>query len=175
MNIIEILIKAREILVSQWSTMLIVVVFFLFLIIAAKLKKKPTYKYLLKNSVMTPTELMFFETLLLAVDNKYHIFSQIHFDAILNNKIIGQPWSGAFRHINQKSVDFLICDLKTTRPLLAIELDDKTHSWGNRQARDFEEVRIFEMAGLPLLRKRVRENYDYAELAKEIESKIIKN
>lgn len=123
---------------------------------------------------MTPTELKFFEVLLAAVGNKYHIFPQIHFDAILNNKIVGQHWFGAFRHINQKSVDFLICDLKTTKPLLAIELDDKTHILGGRQARDFEERRIFEIAGLPLLRKKPRENYDVSELTQEIDSKIIK-
>lgn len=102
---------------------------------------------------MTQSERKFFEVLLVSVENQYHVFPQVHLDVILNNKVRnGQNWFGAFRHINEKSVDFVICDKAYIKPLLAIELDDRTHEREDRKERDGEVERILSEAGMPLLR-----------------------
>jgi len=44
---------------------------------------------------------------------------------VLEHRIKGQDWKAAFRRINGKSVDFVICDKAYIKPLLAIELDGK--------------------------------------------------
>ena len=66
--------------------------------------------------------------------------------------------------IDRKHVDFLLCDPKTLRPLVGIELDDRSHRRRDRQERDAFVDGVFEAAGLPLVRTPVQRNYDVAEL-----------
>lgn len=110
------------------------------------------YQYRCKDSIMTGPEQDFFKVLIEIVDNKYYVFPQVHLDAFLNHKITGQDWFYAFNHINQKSVDFLICDKINEKPLLVIELDDRSHERPNRIERDREVERIFMSANLPIQR-----------------------
>lgn len=81
-----------------------------------------------------------------------YVFPQVHLITLLDHKIKGQSWRGAFRHIDEKSVDFVICDKNYIKPLLAIELDDRTHSYESRMLRDEEVNHILQDAQLPLLR-----------------------
>src|SRR4051812_48819226 len=93
-------------------------------------KDSPTtkkYSYSKKDFIMTRAEHECFDALVKAVGEKYHVFPQVHLPSIVNNKVIGQNWKGAFKHINQKSVDFVLCDKAYLAPKLAIELDDRTH------------------------------------------------
>ncbi len=62
------------------------------------------------------------------------------------------PERGAFNRISQKSVDFLICRPHDLTPMLAIELDDKTHHSRHRRQRDEFVNNLFAAIGLPLLR-----------------------
>ena len=101
---------------------------------------------------MTRTEADFFMKLERAVSERYYVFPQVHLSAILDHKIKGQEWQYAFRHINGKSVDFVLCDRETLRPFYAIELDDYTHAAKDRKKRDSEVERIFKAANLPLVR-----------------------
>lgn len=110
------------------------------------------YQYRSKDSIMTGPERDFFKVLIEIVDNKYYVFPQVHLDAFLNYKIPGQNWFGAFRHIDEKSVDFLICDKINEKPLLVIELDDRSHEQPNRIERDREVERIFLGANLSIQR-----------------------
>lgn len=55
-----------------------------------------------------------------------------------------------YNKINRKHVDFLLCDPKTVKPYLAIELDDSSHTKADRIERDEYVDKVFEAAGLPL-------------------------
>ena len=101
---------------------------------------------------MTKAEHDCFDALTKAVGDKYIIFAQVHLPTIVDNKVIGQNWLHAFRHISQKSVDFVLCDKVDISPVLAIELDDSTHELLERQERDIEVERVVKSAGVPLLR-----------------------
>lgn len=138
-----------------WSIVLILTLLIILLLaLAPFLFKRPLtkYQYLRKDFILTQSEREFFEVLLASVENKYHVFPQVHLDVILNHKVRGQNWFGAFRHIDEKSVDFVICDKVYIKPLLAIELDDKSHEREDRIERDEEVERILNEAGMPLLR-----------------------
>ena len=76
----------------------------------------------------------------------------MHLSALFDHKVKGQDWKFAFRHINGKSVDYVLCDRSTLTPVYAIELDDFTHSRSDRIERDSEVERIFRQAQLPLVR-----------------------
>lgn len=54
--------------------------------------------------------------------------------------------------LNEKSVDFVLCDKEDVRILLAIELDDKSHDEVKRTERDQVVEAILKEAELPLLR-----------------------
>lgn len=117
-----------------------------------KVFKDNVYNYSAKNLLMTRTEAEFFTKLDQAVKERYYVFPQVHLSALLDHKIKGQDWRFAFRHINGKSVDFVLCDRATLRPTYAIELDDLTHEQSDRRKRDIEVERIFKEANLPLVR-----------------------
>lgn len=83
---------------------------------------------------------------------RYAVFPQVHLSALLDHTVKGQDWRAAFRHINGKSVDYVLCDINTLQPVYAVELDDPTHQRDDRIERDSEVERIFSDAQLPLVR-----------------------
>lgn len=117
-----------------------------------EIHKKNTYAYTVKDLLMTKTEAEFFLKIESAVSERYFVFPQVHLSAILDYRVKGQNWSYAFKHINGKSVDYVLCDKSTLRPMYAIELDDHTHAMKDRIERDIEVERIFAQANLPLVR-----------------------
>lgn len=70
--------------------------------------------------------------------------------------------------IDRKHVDFLLCDPATMRPLVGIELDDRSHQREDRQARDAFVDKVFAAARLPLLHIPVRRAYVAAEIETQI-------
>lgn len=117
-----------------------------------KVFKDNIYSYTAKSLMMTRAESEFLVKLEDVVRERYYVFPQVHLSALLDHKVKGQDWKFAFRHINGKSVDFVLCDRETLRPAYAIELDDLTHEQSDRRKRDLEVERIFKEANLPLVR-----------------------
>jgi hypothetical protein len=70
-------------------------------------------------------------------------------------------WHG---RVSQRTIDFVVCDPATLRPLVAIELDDPTHSRAGRQTRDDNVHAILEAAGLPLVGVLASRGYETREL-----------
>ena len=66
--------------------------------------------------------------------------------------------------IDRKHIDFLLCDPKTVKPILGIELDDKSHRRADRKERDRFVEHVFAAAKLPLARVPVRHAYNVGEL-----------
>lgn len=100
--------------------------------------------------------------------SKWYVVPQIHLSALLNHKVKGQNWKGAFQHINGKSVDFVLLSKETTKPICAIELDDSSHDRTDRSARDDEVERIFKQANIPLARFRETENLSKQDIVNTI-------
>ncbi len=130
--------------------------------------KKRQYKYQKKDYLLSRAEHQFFDVLVDALGDHYYVFPQIHLITLLDHKINGQNWRGAFRHIDEKSVDFVICDKSYIKPLVAIELDDKSHGTENRIERDEEVKRILQDAGVPLLRFENHGSFDKEEIKNRI-------
>lgn len=66
--------------------------------------------------------------------------------------------------VDRKHVDFLVCDSKSVRPIVALELDDQSHSRADRKARDELVAGVFAAAGLPLVRVLVKSGYTLQEI-----------
>lgn len=138
-------------------------------------KNKSIYTYRRKDFLMTRAEHELFDILVGIVGDQYYVFPQIHLPNILDNKVVGQNWRGAFRHIDEKSVDFVICDRAYIKPLLAIELDDRTHERDDRKKRDGEVERILNEANMPLLRFANNGHFNKEEIKRFVLEKIEKN
>ncbi|MBO8160637.1 MAG: DUF2726 domain-containing protein [Thermosipho sp. (in: Bacteria)] len=78
-----------------------------------------------------------------------------------------------FNKIRSKHVDFLICDTENITPILAIKLDDSSHTRRNRKERDQFMDMVFKDAELPLLRIPAKDSYSLQELSKKINALII--
>lgn len=123
-------------------------------------KQSKEYQYKHKDFLMTYAEAEFFRLLLQVVGDQHSVYPQVHLSAIIEHRVKGQNWKAAFSHINGKSVDFAVCDSNNFKPLVAIELDDKTHERPNRRIRDEEVERILIEAKLPLVRFAGRQNLE---------------
>ncbi len=134
--------------------------------------KKSTYHYFAKNYIMTQRESEFFKQLNEMLGSKWYIIPQVHLSALLNHKVKGQNWNAAFKHINGKSVDYVLLSKETMKPVCAIELDDSTHDRADRTERDMEVERIFASAKIPLARLRKPEEMSRQEIVNAIAQAI---
>jgi very-short-patch-repair endonuclease len=126
------------------------------------------YQYKKKDFLLTKSERDFFNTLVAALGEQYYVFPQLHLPTFLEHKMLGQKWIAAFRHIDEKSVDYIICDRYNIKPILAVELDDISHNKVSREVRDKEVERILKTAGLPLLRFASPNNLSKEEINSQV-------
>ncbi len=132
------------------------------------MKTKAKYQYKHKDFFLTRAEHECYDALVEAVGQEYRIFAQVHLPTLVDSKVVGQNWHGAFRHISEKSVDFVLCDKAYLAPKLAIELDDKSHERPERRERDEEVERILREAGVPLLRLENHGSFSPREFSEKI-------
>ena len=135
-------------------------------------KVKPKYRYQKKNFFMSKAEHECYKALIKALGDRFCIFAQVHLSTIVDHKIKGQSWKGAFSHINRKSVDFVLCEKEYISPILAIELDDSSHERPDRQKRDCEVERILDDAGVSLLRIKNHGRFDPEVLNEKVNIKL---
>jgi ribosomal protein S27AE len=123
------------------------------------------YPYYLVDEFISPAELNFFFNLKAVLGDSAHIFSKVKLSDLFYAKTgdFGKNRSYTNR-IDRKHVDFLLCDPKTLKPILGIELDDKSHQRLERQERDDFVNHVFAAAKLPVLHVSVQRGYSQKEL-----------
>lgn len=123
--------------------------------------------YRVRDDFLSPAEFSFYKILSSLGGTRLTIQSKVRLADVF---FVSRPNQNMtyFSRIAQKHLDFLICDSITMKPLLGIELDDSSHSRNNRQERDDFVDRVFEVAGLPLLRLPVQREYNTKEVAAKI-------
>ena len=134
--------------------------------------KKSQYRYYAKSYVMTSRENECFKILNEIFSSKWFVVPQVHLSALLDYRVKGQNWNAAFRHINGKSVDFVLIGKESYKVICAIELDDSTHSKPDRIERDVEIERMFKEARIPLARISKFESMTKPEIAKVVTDAI---
>lgn len=162
-----------QLIITNWPLLLVIIIVVVIVKVYFPIsekddKSKNIYNYRRKDFLMSRPEHEFFDILGSILGNQYYIFPQVHLSTILDNKVKGQNWRGAFRHVDEKSVDFVICDKAYIKPLLAIELDDSSHTISDRREKDLEKDRIFKEACLPLLRIENQARFNKEEISSRI-------
>ena len=103
--------------------------------------------------VMSAAEYSFFVKLYEVAKLNYWVFTKVSlWEIARNNEQAG--WT----KISQKHVDFVLCDPRDARVVLAIELDDSTHNRASAQKRDAQKDAVLASAGVPFLRVRTGNN-----------------
>ena len=129
------------------------------------------YPYKLTPSLLTASEAVFYGALLVAAGRRYVVFAKVRL-ADLCQDLDRWAGTGAFDLVSSKRVDFVLCDAKTFRPVLAVELDDRSHVRGSRRDRDALVDDIFRTMGLGVYRQWIRRSYDPAAIARGIEDAL---
>jgi predicted RNA-binding Zn-ribbon protein involved in translation (DUF1610 family) len=123
------------------------------------------YPYFLRDDFLSPAEHSFYLVLKSVVLELALVCPKVGLSDIFYAKSSDNSKYRTYTNkIDRKHVDFLLCDPKTVRPILGIELDDKSHQRPDRQERDEFVENVFAKAKLPLLRISVKHSYSVAEL-----------
>ena len=131
------------------------------------------FPYHLRDDFLSPAEQSFYMVLKHLVSDRAIICTKVALGDLFYVKSNDRSkFRTLTNKIDRKHVDFLLCDPKTVRPLVGIELDDKSHQRSDRQARDEFVEMVYKAAKLPLLRFPAHRAYSTSELASLLSSFI---
>ncbi len=126
--------------------------------------------YIKSKNILTDIEFDFYRTLDYLFSDLYLIFSKPRVEDFIHVKK-GMTWveRNHYRsHIKSRHTDFLLCDKKTTKPLIAIELDDSSHKTEKGKKRDALMNNIYASAGLKYIHIPVSKKDDAVYLQEKI-------
>lgn len=121
-------------------------------------------------SLLTPTEAHFYQTLCTAVGPLAVIQCKVRLADLL---VAPRHDLTAFRRVSQKHVDFVLCERGSLKPLIAVELDDRSHEREDRRRRDQFVDAVYASAGLPLVHVQVQSVYNAAYLLAQLQPFLI--
>jgi len=118
-------------------------------------------------SLLSPTELSFYEVLRQAVGDSRLIFAKVRLADIFAVTVDLETREGiaAFNRIAKTHVDFVLCDPESLEVVAAIELDDDGHGLDGILKQDDFISEVFATVGLPLVRIAARKSYALADVA----------
>src|SRR4051812_44743306 len=87
--------------------------------------------YLVRDNFLSSAEISFYHVLRTVINDQAVICPKVRLADIFYVKGRNHGW-GPQNRINQKHVDFLLCNPKSMKPMLGIELDDASHKRSDR-------------------------------------------
>ena len=128
--------------------------------------------YRRRPHLMSKGERAFWYPLFKAVQGKYRLFCKVRLQDVVGAPEEADANGYWFRKIRGYHVDFVLCDPDTTEPLLAVELDDRSHASARKQERDRFKDAVLTAGGVPIYRVQACQAYDPIELAEAIAQKV---
>lgn len=126
--------------------------------------------YTRKDYLLTPGEAAFFRQLLVALQGRFLPAVKVRVADLISVRKGTENWQSHFNRISSKHVDFVLLEPQSLRPLLAIELDDKSHDAANRRERDAFVNEALAAAQMPFLRIKAARTYSPADLWAQVEA-----
>lgn len=120
--------------------------------------------YSSKERLLTEGELRFYrQGLLPAVGNRFGVMCKVRLTDVL--EVPPELWRApAGRKVQQRHVDFVLVNKKTTAIVAVVELDDSTHLAEKQQEKDAYLADALHVAGVPLLRVPIYRRYNAKKL-----------
>jgi hypothetical protein len=124
----------------------------------------------INKNFLTASEQSFYNVLKLFAGDKYAVCPKARLcDVVLIQKGTDNGLrQSLFNRISRKHLDFILLDLQTLVPTMAIELDDQSHQSYDVQKRDRVKNKALHDAGLKLVRVPVKHAYTQSDLAEII-------
>ena len=122
----------------------------------------PAYSpYRRKNRVMNASEQALYINLQKNLSDTFIVLSKVRIEDFVEVKtgIAKNERFGLRNKIKSRHIDFLICDLTTTKPILAIELDGASHNNYNQIKTDNFKNSLYKNIGLQVERIKVGSNF----------------
>ena len=123
--------------------------------------------YRVRDDFLSPAEMSFYHVLSSVVGSRAVICPKVRLADVF---FVARPNENLsyFNRIAQRHLDFLLCKPNSMKPVLGIELDDTSHTRSKRKQRDEFVNKVFESAGLPMLRIAAQRSYNTRELAVQV-------
>ncbi len=156
----------------------IAVVLVLLAVVAAWLKSPRAaaaeFPYTKNRGLFSPAERSFFGVLAQAVGDEYHVFGKVRVADVVSVRPLRNrsAWQRAFNRISAKHFDFVLCDKDDLSVIAVVELDDRSHQQGKRQARDSFLAELCETISLPLIRVPAKDAYTVGEIRRLVDSAL---
>jgi len=136
--------------------------------------KQPAFDftvYQAAESLASKGELAFYAVLQAAIEDKALICPKVRMlDVISAHQT--ENWQSYNNRLMQKHIDFVLCEPRTLRPLVAIELDDRTHQRKDRQERDEFINQVYQAAKLPVLHIKAEAHYEPVTLRQQLAAHV---
>ena len=124
--------------------------------------------YAAKVRLITETEARFFTALATSVTGPYVVLTQVPLGSLVTPLQGAKGWQSARNKIDRKTVDFVIVDARSWKPLLVVELNDWSHARASRKQRDLFVQNVFEQAGIRLMTYPATEPFNRAHIREEV-------
>ena len=152
------------------NNIIYVAAFILLMVLAAYVQaregKTQAYPYEKADALFTSAERAFLQALEQGVGTQWRITGKVRLGDILSvhKGLSNSQRTSARNRINQKHVDFVLCDPRTLQIVGVIELDDRSHDRPDRQRRDEFVDHALGAAGIPILHVKVQKSYRAEEV-----------
>jgi hypothetical protein len=122
-----------------------------------------------KLSIMRIDERRIFNILVKYYNEQYYVFPQVRLSDILEVKNDLKDHDNLYREIDHRSIDFVIFDKDNVAPLIAVELNGKSHFQLNRRNRDQKIENLLTKIGVKFLTINVSDNKSESEIKQKID------
>lgn len=126
------------------------------------------YPYKLRDPLLPAVETRFYQILLAIIGKRVVICPKMRLADLFRVQASNEHYKAFYRRIANRSVDFLLCERYTLKPLLAIELYDHNQPNALRKRRDPFIDKVFKAAKLPILHLVTQKEYNLKALALRI-------
>lgn len=135
-------------------------------------RKRTSAIYRNRETLLSRGEAAFFDPLTRAVAGQFLIMCKVRLADIITCS--QSAWrQGMGSAISQKHLDFVLCDLRSTRFVLAIELDDRSHDRPDRRKRDGFVNQVLEEARVRLVRFRAQAHYSVESIRQTLSNALV--
>lgn len=110
------------------------------------------YKYRPRKHLMVGNEKQCFQMLNELFGEKFYIIPDVSLSSLLSHKVGTQDRYAAYRFIENKSVDFVLCNKRSLRPICAVKLEDGIHNDVKEPGSDPRDMeKFFRSAHIPFI------------------------
>lgn len=128
------------------------------------------FSYQLRESFLSEAEISFYRVLKNMVSERLLIFPKVSQADVFS--ISGSDVSKDSDMKNQKTVDFLLCEPDSFKPVLALFFEDNKNPDADHINKEESLDVVFTGAGLPFVKVHAMDSYDIPELARAFRKAI---